>query len=142
METVAPAPAPLPGPRRDLAWLLLLPPLAVAAWVLRGYPEVLRKGADQAYLLQVSVSTLLKLAAVFYGLYLLPGLVWFARRWPVARWREALGGGRLLMAFAFGMTAHVFAALLQKTLHLGYRPFSVLVCLGAAYLALCWLAGK
>lgn len=142
METAAPAPAPLPGPRCDLAWFAFLLPLALAVWALRGYPEVLRRGADQTYLLQVSAWTLVKLVSVFYGLYLLPGLAFFARRWPTERWRDALGGGRLLLAFAFGMTAHVFAALLQKTLHLGYRPISVLACLGAAYLVLGWLAGK
>lgn len=138
----AAAPEPLPGPRREYAWLLLLLPVAVAAWALSGYPEALRKGADQAYALNVSVWTLAKAAAIFYGLYLVPGLAFFARRWPTASRWAACDAQRILLAFAFGMGAHVLAAFIQKYLHLPYRPWLVLICLGAAYAVLMWLTGK
>ena len=123
-------------------WLSLLIPVAIAAQALRLYPEVLRKGPEQSYALVVSFSTLFKMAAVFYGLYLVPGLLFLSRKIPGGSMLRACGGGGVLLSFAFGMTAHVFAAFLQKYLQLPYHPLIVLACLSLGYLLIFLLAGK
>jgi hypothetical protein len=74
------------------------------------------------------------LAAVFYGLYLLPGL--FLLAWKTGEWRlgRFFRSRHLLLAFALGCSAHVVGALIQKYLHLPYRSPVVFFCLAAGYL--------
>lgn len=143
METDAlPAPTGPERPRRELYWLLLLFPLALTVFALRAYPDALRKGADQGYALNVEWWVLAKVAVVFYGLYLLPGWLFFRLRWPRDSSHASSPGARILLSFALGMSAHVLAAFLQKYLHLGYQPTVVLACLVLAYGFLMWLAAK
>ncbi len=124
------------GPRKDWSYLLWLLPLALLAWVLREYPEVIRKSPDHVYLLSVGTLSLLKMALVFYGLYLVPGLVVLARRAPTENVWLACSARRVLLSFALGMSAHVFALFPQKYLHLPYHPIVVLLCLIVSYSAL------
>jgi len=122
-----------PAARKDLSYLLWLLPLVLMVGVLGEYPEVIRKSPDHLYLLSVGVASLLKMALVFYGLYLVPGLIVLSRRVPVANFWEACGSTRILLSFALGMSAHVLALFPQKYLHLPYHPGVVLACLAAAY---------
>ncbi|MFO1462815.1 MAG: hypothetical protein U1F66_03495 [bacterium] len=121
-----------------LAWILVLIPLFLVAWALREYPQNIRKAADQIYILSIGTGSLLKMALVFYGLYLVPGLMALARRVPPAKVWSVGSPSRILLSFALGMTAHVGAIFLQKYLRLPYHPASVLLCLGAAYAFFLW----
>lgn len=125
---VPPAPS-LAKPRWNLAWLLLLllPLLAYALWP---YPKVIQKSPDLLYVLRFEPARLFAYLAAFYGLYLLPGLLLFARAEPRGRF---LTPNRFLLAFGWGMVVHVLAAFLQKYLQLKYGPVTVLACLAATY---------
>jgi len=143
MKNAVPTPGPVAGtPPLDLAWLLLLIPLALAVKALVAYPTAILKGPDQVYAMFFSAASLVKMAAVFYGLYWLPGLIFFAIRVPTDRFADKVSSARLLTAFALGMTAHVLALFPQKYLHLSYQPPIVLLCLFFSYGLLFWLLQK
>lgn len=145
MEEPIPAPPPpeTPVPRpvpRILPYAALIIPLVLLIWVFLPYPSLYRKANGETFLLSVEWGSLLKMAAVFYGLYLLPGLAWLAFR--AKRWTpgSVFRGKNILTAFALGCSAHILAALLQKYLHLPYRGPVVVLCMAAGYLLTAALA--
>lgn len=92
-----------------------------------------------SYIISVSLKNLFLLGAVFYGVYLLPALVFFAWRHGPPRCSHFFESGRVLLALATGCTAHVLAAFIQKYLHLPYRAWAVLPCLVLGYAILFFL---
>jgi len=124
---------PPPGLWQRRSALLLILPLAVLLWALLPYPSLLQKSSEETYILSVEWAHLLEFAAVFYGLYLLPGLALLAWQAKDRSWRPSFSSQRLMMAFCLACTAHVMAVYLQKYLHLPYRPWVVLGCLAMAY---------
>ncbi len=122
--------------KRWISAALALIPLPVLVWALWPYPSVLRKPSGETFLLSVSIADLLKLAAVFYGLYLLPGIVLLnIKAQEKSPWRW-ITSRNLLLAFLIGCTAHVLAAFIQKYLSLSYSPLAVGGSFLSAYLLL------
>lgn len=113
-------------------WIFLLA-IPFLIWVLWPYFEVIKKESGETYILNFSTWTLLKFYLCFYGLYVLPGLAVFSFAGRRREYNPFFSPQRFLLAFLFGMVAHIFAAFIQKYLSFSYQPATVLLCLLASY---------
>jgi hypothetical protein len=117
-------------------YAIFILPLLLGVWVLSHYPAVIHKTPEQIYILSFSLASWIKMASIFYGLYVLPGLFLISLGARGQFSGRFFSSQRVLLAFTIGCTAHIIAIFLQKYLHLPYHPFVVLSCLALAYLIL------
>ncbi len=122
-------------PKWNLSWIFLLS-LPILVWALWPYPSTIKKSPFTTYIFKFEVIKALWFFACFYGLYVLPGLVIFFRVTRHAVYNSFFTPNRLLLAFGWGMVAHVLAIFIQKYLHLPFKPWVVLGCLLIAYAVL------
>lgn len=125
----------------DKKWTWAFGILALPAliWALAPYASVIHKTPAETYILSFSLKDLIFLGIVFYGVFLLPGLLFLAWRSRPEMPGRFFESRRVLLALALGCTAHVVAIFIQKFLHLPYRAWVVLPSLASAYAFLFFL---